>query len=157
MPTSKNIESPQKLWQLFEEYKMKTKSNPILVHDFKGKDADSVMIKKERPLTIEGFENYVADLGIIKHLGDYFANKNKMYDEYSAICLRIRNNIRQDQIEGGMSGIYNPSITQRLNSLVEKTDITTKGESVNVSPIDPTKLSTETLKELINASTKKPE
>lgn len=157
MPTKKNIESPEKLWELFQEYKMKTKSNPIMVHDFRGKDADSVMIKKERPLTMEGFENYVYDLGIINNLGNYFANSNNAYTEYSTICLRIRNNIRQDQIEGGMSGIYNPSITQRLNSLVEKTDITTKGESVNISPIDPTKLSTETLKELINASTKKSE
>ena len=26
----------------------------------------------------------------------------------------------KDQIEGGMAGIYNPSITQRLNNLVEK-------------------------------------
>jgi hypothetical protein len=27
--------------------------------------------------------------------------------------------IRQDQIEGGMAGVYNPSITQRLNGLKE--------------------------------------
>ena len=32
--------------------------------------------------------------------------------------------MRQDQIEGGMAGMYNPSITQRLNSLVEKTQTT---------------------------------
>ena len=34
----------------------------------------------------------------------------------------LRKTIRQDQIEGGMAGVYNPSITQRLNSLVEKTE-----------------------------------
>jgi hypothetical protein len=44
-----------------------------------------------------------------------------MYEQYLPICRVIRQMIRQDQIEGGMAGIYNPSITQRLNGLVEKT------------------------------------
>jgi hypothetical protein len=39
--------------------------------------------------------------------------------------------IRQDQIEGGMVGQFNPSITQRLNSLTEKTDVTSQGEKIN--------------------------
>jgi hypothetical protein len=39
--------------------------------------------------------------------------------------------IRQDQIEGGMVGQYNPSITQRLNGLTEKTDVTTGGDKIN--------------------------
>jgi len=36
------------------------------------------------------------------------------------VCSRIKKSIRKDQIEGGMVGQYNPSITQRLNGLVEK-------------------------------------
>ena len=48
------------------------------------------------------------------------------------ICTRIRAEIRQDQIDGGMAGIYNTSITQRLKGLVDKSDITTKGEKINV-------------------------
>jgi hypothetical protein len=38
--------------------------------------------------------------------------------------------IRNDQIDGGMVGQYNPSITQRLNGLVEKTD--NKNENTNI-------------------------
>lgn len=116
------IESPDVLWNLFLEYKKEVKDNPILVHDFVGKDAVSVRREKERPLTFEGFENYVADLNIIKDLGDYFANTNNRYEDFSTICSRIRRQIRDDQITGGMAGIYNPSITQRLNGLVDKVE-----------------------------------
>jgi hypothetical protein len=35
-----------------------------------------------------------------------------------------------DQIEGGMTGQYNASITQRLNNLTERVDTTTKGEKI---------------------------
>jgi hypothetical protein len=124
MPTAKGlkkyIESPAKLWGLFVSYKESIKGKPIAVQDFVGAMATEVERKKERPLTMEGFENYVADLDIINGLGDYFSNYGGRYADYSAICSRIKRCIRQDQIEGGMAGIYNPSITQRLNNLVEK-------------------------------------
>ena len=42
-----------------------------------------------------------------------------------------RKAIRKDQIEGGMVGQYNPSITQRLNNLTERVDTTSKGESIS--------------------------
>jgi len=116
----KYIETPEKLWQLFSDYKKETKQDPILVKDWVGKDADEVYKPKERPLTMEGFENWCADNDIIEDLGDYLKNKDDRYKEYAPICSRIRRAIRQDQIEGGMVGIYNQSITQRLNGLVEK-------------------------------------
>jgi hypothetical protein len=119
----KLIESPDKLWKLFQEYKEDTKKDPIRVHDFVGKDGVSVYRERDRPLTMEGFENYVADIDEMPmDLGDYFANKGGAYDDFSTICSRIRRAIRQDQIEGGMAGIYNPSITQRLNGLTDKSE-----------------------------------
>jgi hypothetical protein len=74
--------------------------------------------KKERPLTMEGFSIFCYDK--ISQIKDYFANTNDKYSEYLPICMRIKECIREDQIGGGMAGIYNPSITQRLNGLVEK-------------------------------------
>jgi len=124
---NKYIESPVILWKHFVDYKKETKQDPILVKDWVGKDADEVYKPKERPLTMEGFENWCADNDIINDLGDYFSNKNEKYSDYSTICSRIRRAIRQDQIEGGMVGIYNQSITQRLNGLVEKTQTEIKG------------------------------
>lgn len=120
MGKPKYIETPEKMWELFLAYKEHEKSNPILVQDFVGKDGQEVDRKRERPLTTEGFELYCFEQGIINDLGDYFSNKNGKYENYSTICLRIKKAIRQDQITGGMAGIYNPSITQRLNGLVEK-------------------------------------
>ena len=58
----------------------------------------------------------------------YFANQENMYDDYLGICRAIRNDIRTDQIEGGMVGQYNASITQRLNNLVDKQEQTIKQE-----------------------------
>jgi len=121
MGKSKYIETPEKLWEYFELYKTHTKSRPFLVKDWVGKDAMDVFREKERPLTIEGFECWLFDQSIIGDLGDYFSNKNEKYTDYSTICRAIKKAVRQDQIEGGMAGMYNPSITQRLNGLVEKT------------------------------------
>lgn len=120
MGRNKNIESPEILWELFEEYRSLTKNRPILVQDFVGKDGNEVDRKRERPLTFEGFENHCAAKGVIQDLGHYFANTGGAYEMFRTICSRIKREIRQDQIEGGMAGIYNPSITQRLNNLVEK-------------------------------------
>jgi len=120
MGIHKYIETPEILLELFEEYRLLTKGRPILVQDFVGKDGQEVDRKKERPLTMEGFENHCAAKGVIQDLGHYFANTGGKYESFRTICSRIRREIRQDQIEGGMAGIYNPSITQRLNNLVEK-------------------------------------
>jgi acetylglutamate kinase len=62
---------------------------------------------------------------------DYFANTGGRYSDFTTICSRISDEIRNDQIMGGMVGQYNASITQRLNGLTEKSDITTNGKDIN--------------------------
>ena len=121
---TKNIETPEKMWEYFETYKKWVKSNPIQVQDYVGKDAEMVYRTKERPLTIDGFECWCYDNEIISDLSQYFANTEQRYTDYQTICSRIRKAVRTDQIEGGMAGIYTPSITQRLNNLTEKTENT---------------------------------
>jgi hypothetical protein len=108
------------MWEYFEAYRAGVKSNPRLKTVFPGKDAIPQWEPLERPLTLEGFENWCADAGIIDGLEHYFANTKGNYSDYLSICSRIKRVIRQDQIEGGMVGQYNASITQRLNSLVDK-------------------------------------
>ena len=124
MGKKKYIETPEKMWEYFESYKKWVKSNPIQVQDYVGKDAEMVYRTKERPLTIDGFECWCYDNEIISDLSQYFANTEQRYTDYQTICSRIRKAVRTDQIEGGMAGIYNPSITQRLNNLTEKTENT---------------------------------
>lgn len=125
---TKYIETPERMWELFMLYANQVKANPKLVQDYVGKDGEVVYRERERPLTMEGFENYVADQDIIQDLSHYFCNLDNRYSDYVAICSRIRRKIRQDQIEGGMVSIFNPSITQRLNGLTEKTESTVKIE-----------------------------
>lgn len=138
MGRNKAIESPEKLWEYFLSYKKEIKDNPIIgVEQKRGnsilpKDISNIeegVLNKmlnpivelpiQRPLTMEGFENWLEDNEIINDLGDYIANTDGRYSDFTTICTRIRRNIKQDQIEGGMAGIYNPSITQRLNGLSE--------------------------------------
>jgi len=120
MGRTKYIETPEKLKDYFLSYQKETKNNPFIVKDWVGKDALEVYKEKERPLTIEGFECWLADNDIIEDLGDYLKNKDNRYDDYAPICSYIKKHTRKDQIEGGMAGVYNPSITQRLNGLTEQ-------------------------------------
>ncbi len=124
MSKHKYIETPEKLFELFEGYKQEVKSNPRGKHVFVGKDGNSDTERLERPLTMEGFRVYCFKTeGCIKH---YFDNTDNRYSEYSTVCSHIKDIIRTDQIEGGMVGQYNPSITQRLNGLTDKSEMTVK-------------------------------
>ena len=135
LPTHKYIESPEMMWELFEAYVKKAKSNPFIVTDWVGGMALKVDRKKERPLTMEGFSIFCWEsIGNIK---DYFSNRDERYNDYVHICSRIKEVIREDQIGGGMAGIYNPSITQRLNGLVDKTQNDVKIEQGLFPDINP--------------------
>ncbi len=120
--TKRKYLTPESMFEHFCDYREQTKSEFITVKDWVGGAGKEVIREKERPLTVDGFENYCSDNGIINDLGDYFSNNGGAYDDFISVCKRIKRIIRQDQIEGGMAGIYNPSITQRLNGLVEKTE-----------------------------------
>ena len=120
----RTFKTPQDLWDEFVEYCDKTKEQPILVKDWIGPKAVQVYREKEAPLTMEGFKLHLWDKGIADGGRDYFSNKGGAYEDFSAICSRIKEAIRADQIKGGMAGIYNPSITQRLNNLVERQENT---------------------------------
>ena len=134
MGKNKYIETPDVMWKHFLDYKKSIKDNPIIVKDWVGKDADAVHREKEKPLTFIGFQNYLDDQEIITDVTDYFENKENRYTDYVRICSRIKRNIQQDQIEGGMVNIYNPSITQRLNGLTDNVDLTTKGKEIQTQP-----------------------
>lgn len=118
----RNLNNPEELQALFEKYKADVKANPRIKSVFGGKEFEERAEPLERPLTLEGFELFCYDeVGCVEQ---YFKNIDKKYNEFLPICTRIRKAIRQDQIEGGMVGQYNPSITQRLNGLTEKVEST---------------------------------
>lgn len=118
----RNLESPEQLYQLFLKYKQDVKANPRIKSVFGGKEFEERAEPLERPLTMEGFEIFCWDQ--VGEVEQYFKNIDKRYSEYIPICSRIRKEIRDDQITGGMVGQYNPSITQRLNNLKEQVEQT---------------------------------
>jgi len=128
MGVHKAFDSPDQLWDCFEKYKKETKKKPVLKHDFVGKNAEEVYRKLEAPLTLAGFECWLFEHNIITDLGDYMANTEGRYSEFGTICTQVKRAIRNDQIRGGMAGIYNPSITQRLNGLTDKRELDVKTE-----------------------------
>jgi hypothetical protein len=126
---SKYIETPEEMYQLFQAYKDSRKPREIQKATVKGVVSEYHL----PPLTMEGFDVFVMNYEGTQSKGveQYFTNREGRYLAYVDICSRIRKEIRQDQIEGGMVGQYNPSITQRLNNLTEKTDVTTGGDKMN--------------------------
>lgn len=123
---TKYIETPEKMWEYFCQYRAEKKADPIIEVDFAGKDAIEVHKPHQRPLTMEGFSAWLFEANITGNVHDYFGNSKGLYSDYSDICRAIKEIIRTDQIEGGMAGIYNPSITQRLNGLTDKSEIVHK-------------------------------
>ncbi len=124
----KNIKTPEIMWEHFQKYRKQTKSRKRIIQKATGR---GVMNQEmEIPLTIEGFSNWLFENKITSNLHDYLANTRGAYDNFSSICKRIREIVRQDQIEGGMCGQYNPSITQRLNNLVDKQETVIKEQAL---------------------------
>lgn len=126
---SKLIETPERLWTLFEGYKKEVKANPVIVKDWVGKDADTVYREKEKPLTMVGFECYCMEHTEITYpdLTSYFDEKIESYKDFFPISSRIRSEIKNDQITGGMTMIYSQNLTARLNGLVDKKETEHKG------------------------------
>jgi hypothetical protein len=135
----KLIETPEKLMQMFEEYKTYVANNPRTKWVLSQKTAEMVAEPLRVPLTIEGFEVWAfKDYSDVHH---YFDNTDGRYSDYRTVCTHIKKEIRRDQIEGGMVGQYNPSITQRLNALKEQTDVTSQNDkigSITVTIVKPT-------------------
>jgi len=127
MGKNKYIETPERLLEMFNEYKQFTKDNPRYRHQLCQRTAEMVKEPLEVPLTMEGFEVYCYKNFKVT-ISNYFENRENVYEDYYAICTYVKKEIRQDQIQGGMVGQYNPSITQRLNGLVEKTQVEQDGK-----------------------------
>lgn len=77
-------------------------------------------IEWKTTFTMDGFEVFCyKNFGVVHQ---YFENKDGYYNDFVTICSHIKKEIRSNQINGGMLGVFNPSITQRLNNLAEKTE-----------------------------------
>lgn len=122
MHPTRIFKEPDALKIAWNQYKedLKEQSKEWLKVQYVGKDGERVADPVKMPYTLEGFKRYCRE-----HYGEveqYFGNQDSLYDDFIGICSRIREEIRENQITGGMMGFFNPSITQRLNNLKEQTE-----------------------------------
>jgi len=119
MHPTRIFKTEDELQNAWDNYKanLKVQAKGWAKVQYVGKAGNRVEDYPVLPLTLDGFEVYCIDnYGVI---GQYFDNKDKYYNDFVAICSRIKKEIRNHQITGGLLGVFNPSITQRLNGLTE--------------------------------------
>jgi hypothetical protein len=125
---SRIFKTPEELEEAFNNYKkfLLEESKKWIKVSYVGKEAQRVEDYSKVPLTTEGFERYCYNnYGCVNQ---YFDNKEGYYNDFVTICSRVKREIREDQITGGLLGFYNASITQRLNSLSESQEINVNSE-----------------------------
>ena len=121
MHPTRIFKEPKDLQQSWNEYKdnLKIQSLEWLKIQYVGKDGMRVEEPQKVPLTLEGYKRFCrSKYGEVEQ---YFTNQDSYYNDFIGICRAIKEEIRENQIIGGLLGFHNPSITQRLNGLVEKT------------------------------------
>lgn len=123
----RHLKEPEELYTLFESYLIETKSRTRKVP----KATNKGVLYEEHvpPLTIDGFKTYCNKQG--QEINNYWYNVGGVFDAFISIVTRIKEEIRNDQVEGALVGQYQQNIVARLNALTEKTDVTSNGENIN--------------------------
>lgn len=129
----KSQEALEKAWKEYKAFRIKEAEQWPKVQ-YVGKDGERKEDAQKLPLTMDGFEIFCYNnYGCVNH---YFDNSEDQYNDFRTICSRIRKEIRDNQIIGGLLGQFNPSITQRLNGLKESQEINVTGVPImNVDPL----------------------
>lgn len=137
--------TPDILWDAACEYFEACIKNPIIKVDWVGGMAKRINRPIERPFTITG-------LCIFLHVNTKYFNelKERASEDYAEVITRIEETIYSQKFSGAAAGIFNPNIIARDLGLVDKTDVTTKGDKVGQG-IDYTKLSDGALEEIAKA------
>lgn len=79
MPIVKNIQTEEEMLGYFSDYVTHCKENPIYKIEYVGKEGREVKTPLTIPVTVEGFQSYLASKGILKDISDYVTNKEKRY------------------------------------------------------------------------------
>ena len=106
---------PNDLWTEFLAYAKHIQDNPLIMVDFRGKDATEVKLPKMRPMTKGGFALFCGFSGWRE-----VDNQRERDEHFSQIVTRIEDCIYNQKLEGAASGFFNPSIIARDLGLAEK-------------------------------------
>lgn len=124
-----NTDELEIVWRQYKDDLLEQAEEWLKVQ-YVGKEGTRMTDALKLPLTFEGFRVFCYENYGTVH--QYFDNKDNLYSDFVEICSHIKLEIRSNQITGGMLGVFNPSITQRLNNISEKIE--------DVTPQTPKKL-----------------
>lgn len=136
MAKHKYIETPEIMWQLFEDYIKHETNNPFNKVEYVGRDGHQVVTPLPVPITFMGFELYLQDLEVITDLSHYVANTDGAYDDYRTIITRIQNNCFVQNYKGAAVGQFNANLIARKLGLMEKQDISISAEIKQITGMD---------------------
>ena len=115
----KTVDELEHAWELYKK-DLKIQAKEWVKVQYVGKEGQRMEDDLKLPYSFDGFEVFCyKNYGTVHQ---YFDNKDQLYNDFVTLCSYIKKEIRNNQITGGLLGVYNPSITQRLNSLAEKTE-----------------------------------
>jgi hypothetical protein len=116
----RNIESPELLLELWNQYKDYIDSNPDLQQVATGKGVFEIQVKK--PYLRQGFEAYCFNQGY-GNIHQYFSNQRGDFPEFVPVITHIRTEWQTDQLEGSLTGRYkSPNLVARINGIKDSVD-----------------------------------
>lgn len=120
---------PDFLWMAACEYFESVDARTWDAKDWVGKDAKEVKRQHLTPYTLSGLCLFLdVNPGYLTEFKESAAYREDV--QFSVIIARIENIIRTQQLEGAMTGFFNPMLTAKLCELVDKKDITSGGNAL---------------------------
>ena len=146
--------TPELFAHAIMEYAQWCESNPIEIVTPKMHDGNQVDLveKRKRMMTLQGLRQY---MGLSQEVWIYYKKK----PGFDTICKEVIDIIYNERVVGASSGTLHPGFITRLLGLSDKREYTGKdGQPLNPPQppavkvtIDPKKLSTEAIRELLAA------
>ena len=116
---TKDIETPEALWLLFEDYKKTLETIKLTVPHVK---LGTVDIDVKEPMTMDGFYSYGYDNQYTIH--NYIDNPDNRYEDYKEIVTRIKNQIYKHNFSRAAVGLYKEALIAKQLGLKEKIETT---------------------------------
>lgn len=148
----KNFETPEELWEYYEEYRRDILDNPIMEIRFVGKDGDKVEVPHYKPPNWGGFEAFLfkAGVGNVREYVDldkYRRNVNGAYGEFCGVIRAIGRDMFDRKFSGASINEYKENIIARELGLAEVQEVNSfqrpvleGGEELpddDATPVDP--------------------
>lgn len=114
--------SPSDMWEAACEYFQWCDDHPLIEVDFRGKDAEEVLIPKMRAYTIHGLCRYL-DCNT-QYFNQFEArlkeDNDPLSNDFSLVITRIREAIFEQKFTGAAAGFLNANLISRDLGLADK-------------------------------------